>query len=476
MHGVILAGGSGTRFWPRSRERFPKQFLTISGNETLLQGTVNRLLPLIPIERMLLVTHALHAFEACRQLADSGFSPHRLLAEPVGKNTAAAIGFAARVLAEEDPDAVMGVFPADHIVSGAEKFRDILKIAAQAAKNDHLVTLGIPPQRPESGYGYIRKGAALDKSQSVYKAERFVEKPDTAVAQQFITEGNYFWNCGVFVWKVSRILEAIRTYLPALHSQLDGIVAHTLENKKKYPFRVLDAEGAALYRTLPSISIDHAVLEKSDRVALVPADIRWSDVGCWTALDDVLPKDKNGNVATPNAILKDCTGTIVQGEERIVAALGLKDQIVVDTLDALLVCSKEHAQDVKQIVETLKKDNRPEAHTPATVQKPWGSYTVLEKRSGYLVKRLDVLPGKQLSLQSHDHRSEHWTVVQGTAQVHVDDKLLLLETNQSVFIPQQSRHRLGNPKETPLTLIEVQIGGKIDEDDITRYLDDYDRC
>ena len=316
----------------------------------------------------------------------------------------------------------------------------------------------------------------MDAEAGAYKVERFVEKPDATKAREFLADGSYHWNCGVFVWKVSCILEEIRTHLPDLHDKLEGIVAHTIESKNKYPFRILDAEGAAIYRSLSSISIDHGILEKSKRVALVPARIQWSDVGCWTALDEVLPKDADGNVATPNTVLKDCTGTLVQGEERLVAALGLKDQIVVDTPDALLVCSKERAQDVKKIVEILKKAKRPEAHMPTTVQKPWGSYTVLEKRDNYLVKRLDVHPGEQLSLQSHNHRSEHWTVVQGTAQIQLEDKSILLEANQSILIPQKSKHRLGNPKETPLSLIEVQVGDKIDENDITRYQDDYDRC
>ncbi len=476
MYGVILAGGSGTRFWPKSREQFPKQFLNICGDETLLQGTLTRLQPLIPVERVLLVTHALHAFEACRQLADTGFSPNRLFAEPVGKNTAAAIGFAARILAEEDPDAVMAVFPADHIVADPENFRRVLQAAGEVADQDYLVTLGITPSRPETGYGYILKGETLDAQTGAFKVQRFVEKPDAAKANEFLAQGGYFWNCGVFAWKVSCILEEIRTHLPDLHSKLDDIVAHTVENKKKYPFRALDGEGAALYQSLPSISVDYGILEKSDRVVLVPADIQWSDVGCWTALDDVLPQDADGNVATPNAILKDCSGTLVQGEERLIAALGLKDQIVVDTPDALLICSKDRAQDVKQIVETLKKEKRAEAHLPATVPKPWGSYTVLEKRDNYLVKRLDVYASEQLSLQSHNHRSEHWTVVQGVAQVQVDDKTLALKANESVFIPKRTRHRLSNLESTPLVLIEVQIGDKIDEDDITRYQDDYDRC
>lgn len=475
MFGVILAGGSGTRFWPKSREQSPKQLLRIVGKGTMIQNTVERLLPLIPASNILLVTHALHAFETCRQTKGFGIPPSQLLAEPVGKNTAAAIGFAAKFLHEKDPDAVMAVFPADHVVKDPEAFHEVLRQGKKVAERGFLVTLGIQPTRPEQGYGYIKQGQGIKGSTGAYEVERFVEKPDPATAQKFVDGGGYSWNCGVFLWKVSTILEEIQTHLPDLYEKLPAIVSHTIENNHKYPYRVLDAEGKKIYDSLPFISIDNGILEKSKRVAVIPAKIQWSDVGAWDALEEVSEKDLQGNVLTKNVVTLNCTGSIIQGDERLIGAVGLNDIIVVDTPDALLVCNKNQAQEVKQLVNQLKEKNRPEVKLGVTVQKPWGSYTVLEQRDGYLVKRLDVNSGERLSLQSHNHRSEHWTVVSGTATVDLDDKQITVKENESLFIPLKSKHRLANNTNMPLAIIEVQIGAKVDEDDIIRYQDDYDR-
>ncbi len=475
MFGVILAGGSGTRFWPKSREQSPKQLLKIVGPRTMIQNTVERLLPLIPASNIFMVTHALHAFETCHQTESFKVPPSQLLAEPVGKNTAAAIGLAAKVLQEKDPNAVMAVFPADHVVKDPKNFHEVLRQGEKIAEKGFLVTLGIQPTRPEQGYGYIKQGQALKGSECAYEVERFVEKPDATTAQKFIDDGGYSWNCGVFLWKVSTILEEIQTHLPDLSEKLSSIASHTVANNRKYGYRILDSEGEKLYDSLPFISIDHAVLEKSKRVAVIPAKIQWSDVGAWDALLDVAEKDGNGNVLTENVTELDCSGSIIQGEDRLIAAVGLKEIIVVDTPDALLVCNKNQAQEVKQLVNQLKEKNRPEVKLGVTVQKPWGSYTVLEKRDGYLVKRLDVNSGERLSLQSHNHRSEHWTVVSGTATVDLDDKQITVKENEFLFIPQFSKHRLANQQNTPLIIIEVQMGDKVDEDDIIRYQDDYDR-
>ena len=475
MFGVILAGGSGTRFWPKSREQNPKQLLKIVGSGTMIQNTVERLLPLIPINNILMVTNANHAFETCRQLEKYGFPPSQLLAEPVGRNTAAAIGFAAKVLYEKNPDGVMAVFPADHVVEDPEAFREVLRQGEKVADEGFLVTLGIQPHRPETGYGYIKKGSRLEELNGAWQVEGFVEKPNAETAKMFIDEGGYFWNCGVFLWKVSSLLKEMQIHLPGLYDQLDAIVSHTIENTQKYPFRLLNPKGKEIYNSLPSISIDYGILEKTKHAALIPADIRWSDVGAWNALEEVSESDTDGNILTENVTQLDCSGSIIQGEDRIIGVVGLKDLIVVDTPDALLVCNKNRAQDVKKLVEILKEEKRPEVELGATVQKPWGSYTVLEKKDHYLVKRIDVNSGERLSLQSHNHRSEHWTVVSGTALVDLDDKQIVLNENQSLFIPQESKHRLANHDKTPLILIEVQMGGKVDEDDIIRYKDDYDR-
>ncbi len=476
MFGVILAGGSGTRFWPKSREQSPKQLLRIVGQNTMIQNTVERLLPLISAENLFMVTHALHAFETCQQTKSFGIPPSQLLAEPVGKNTAAAVGFAAQVLHEKDPDAVMAVFPADHVIKNPEAFHKILRQAEEIAAKGYLVTLGIQPTRVEEGYGYIKQGQALAGSEGAYKVERFVEKPDAKTAQKYIAEGGYSWNCGVFLWKVSTILEEIQTYLPELSLKLPAIVSHIIENNRKYDYRVLDSEGANIYDSLPFISIDNGILEKSKRVAVIPASIQWSDVGAWDALEEVAEKDADGNVFTGNVTSLDCTGSIIQGEERMIGAVGLKDLIVVDTSDALLVCDKSQAQKVKLLVNKLKEKNCPEVKLGNTVQKPWGSYTGLEEKEHYLVKRIEVNSGERLSLQSHNHRSEHWTVVSGTALVDLDGKQITLKENESLFIPLKSKHRVANPDKTPLIIIEVQIGEKVDEDDIVRYQDDYNRC
>ncbi len=473
MYNVLLAGGSGTRFWPESRERMPKQLLRIIGSGTLVQNTVERLLPLAPIRRTIVVTNELHAVETCRQLAGYGFPASQLLAEPVGRNTAAAIGFATKIIHEESPNAVMGVYPADHIIQDTENFLEIVKQAESAASAGHLVTLGIKPTRPETGYGYIKQGSPLDEP--AFKVEQFIEKPDTEKARRFIQEGGYLWNSGMFFWKVSALLEEMQIHLPELYGQLDAIVAHTRENKGKYPYRVLDADGQNFFESLPSISIDYGIMEKSKRAAVVPADIQWNDIGSWSALEDIGEKDADGNVLDENVVAVDTSGSIFHGGKRLIAALGVKDLIVVDTKDALLICKKDRAQDVKKIVEQIKKENRPEAITHTTVQKPWGTYTILETGENYLVKRIEVFPGEKLSLQSHAHRNEHWTVVSGTAEVQKDQETFCLTPNQSIVIPIGSIHRLSNPGEETMALIEVQIGDILDENDIIRHEDLYGR-
>ncbi len=474
MYGVILAGGSGTRFWPKSREQSPKQLQKIVGTGTMLQNTVQRLLPLVSIENLYLCTNHQQAVETLRQLDSYGFFPDHLMAEPCSRNTALAIGLMAKVIIEKDPGAVMGVFPADHVVANSENFIKTLQRSETLAKKGYLVTLGIPPTRPETGFGYLQQGAEIEDG--IYQVERFVEKPGRPEAEQYLENGYYFWNCGVFVWKASVILEELQQHAENIYSQLETIARCIRNAKGKSAYLELDERGRSLFSSLPSLSIDCAVMENSSKAVLIPADIGWNDVGAWTALDDVSKKDSKGNIISGNVLVQDCSNSIIQAQNRLIAVLGLKDTIVVDSPDALLVCAKERSQDVKKLVESLNENGHPEGKQPATVNKPWGSYTVLDSGSSYVLKRIEVLPGEALSLQSHQHRSEHWTVVSGSAEVVRNKETFQLKSNDSITIPKNTRHRLGNPGSDLLIIIEIQFGHLLDESDISRYEDRYGRC
>ncbi len=474
MLAVILAGGSGTRFWPLSREQNPKQLLKITGARTLIQGTLERLLPLIPADKCYVVTNEQHAFQTCRQLSEYGFSPANLIAEPAGRNTAPAIALAARFF-EDQPDEIMAVFPADHVIRTQQSFHDAITLAESIASQGRLTAIGVKPGRPETGYGYIQQGASLNKDHSAFKIEKFIEKPDIQKAREFFKKEGYLWNCGIFLWKISVALEELRQFAPEIYKATADVKSCLQENKGKYPYKILNQKGRKIYDGLPSISIDYAVMEKSQNAAVIPTSMEWSDVGSWSALEDIGEKDERKNVFSKNVISIDCSGSIVQGEDRLIAAIGLDDLIVVDSKDALLVCRKDRAQDVKKVVEEINKNNRQETKIHATVQKPWGSYTVLEKGERHLLKRIEVFPGEKLSLQAHQHRGEHWVVVAGLAEIQTEDKIILLEENESTFIPKGAKHRLGNPGDTTLILIETQLGERLAEDDIVRYEDKYGR-
>ena len=440
----------------------------------MLQNTLQRLLKLISIEKIYLATNHLQAIETLHQLNEYGFNSDHLIAEPCNRNTALAIGLLAKVIAEKDPNAVMAVFPSDHVVTNSENFINTLNKAKSLAQNGCLVTLGIPPTRPETGFGYMKQGDEIENG--AYKVERFVEKPDRSKAEQYLKDGNFFWNCGIFVWKASSILEELEKYAEHIYSQLESI-NNCLQRTKSKPFYMeLDERGRELFSSLPSLSIDYAVMENSSRVILIPGDIGWNDVGAWNSLDEVCVKDSEGNVISGNIIAQDCSETIIQGQKRLIAALGLKDTIVVDSPDALLVCAKDRSQDVKKLVESLKEKDRPEVKQSATVKRPWGSYIILDSGPSYVLKRIEVLAGEALSLQSHQHRSEHWTIVSGLAEVVLDEKTFKLKTNETITIPQNSKHRLSNPGSELLVIIEIQFGLLLDEEDITRYEDRYGRC
>ena len=472
MYAVIMAGGSGTRFWPLSRETMPKQLLKIGGEDTLIRETVGRILPLVRIEDVYIVSNHALADTIGRQL-ESRFEhtwQKNFILEPEAKNTAPAIGLAALHLERLDPDAIMIVLAADHSIRRSDAFLDLLKKAAGAAKQNYLVTLGIKPDRPETGYGYIKAGSSIQGPgiEGIRRVEAFVEKPGIETAREYLKHGSYYWNSGIFIWKTRTLLQEIEKHAPALSQGLQEIRASIgMENESDVIHRV--------FKKMESISIDYAVMEKTDCAAIIPADIGWSDVGSWSALDEVSEHDRSGNVISGNVIDIGSRDSIIYAEKRLVATIGLKDTVVVDTPDATLVCSKERAQDVKKVVEELKKRKTGEHLIHLTVHRPWGSYTVLEEGERYKIKRIVVDPGAKLSSQLHNHRSEHWVVVAGTARVTNGEKVYDVHPNESTYIPISTKHRLENPGRIPLQIIEVQNGEYLGEDDIVRLDDDYNR-
>lgn len=468
LYAVIIAGGSGTRFWPLSRQDTPKQLLKIGGNKTLIQSTVSRISPFVTKEHTYIVTNPRHVESIGLQLtALTGTSyDNCFIVEPEAKNTAPAIGLAAVHIRNISSDAIMVVLPSDHVIRNEKKFKKTILHAMNVAGDGYLVTIGINPDKPETGYGYIKSGKKIRNA--AYKVEKFKEKPDKEKAAQYLQKGNYYWNSGMFVWKAAAILDAIKECMPDLYKGLIKI-GKALGTKKEE--KVLKE----VFSTLESESIDYGVLERAEKVAIVPADIGWSDVGSWHALDYVLPVDSDNNVKHGNIISIDNKNSILYGAERLVAAVGLDDMIVVDTADATLICPKNRAQEVRKIVDILKKRGAEEYITHKTVFRPWGSYTVLETGERFKIKKIEVKSGAKLSHQMHHHRSEHWIVVAGTARVTNGDRLYDVHPNESTYIPMSTKHRLENPGKIPLQIIEVQNGEYLDEDDIIRFEDIYNR-
>ena len=462
VHAVILAGGSGTRLWPLSRQQMPKQFLCLDGELSLLEATVARLDPLIARPDVLIVTSE----ESARGEAFVHLSPYEKLLEPAPRNTAPAIALAATHLRLKGEDPVMVVLPADHVIRDVPAFHACLRAAIDAAADGHLVTFGIEPTGPETGFGYIK---ARPQAAGLPKVERFKEKPDAATAQAFLAEGGWYWNSGMFVWRASAILKAITASLPALTQVMDEIAAAVTAGR---PWQEAVREH---FPKAPGISIDHGVLEKAANLLLVPASIGWSDVGSWDAVHEMAPKDERGNATNGNVLAFDCRNTLIRGGKRLVAAVGVEDVSVIETADAVLVAGRGASQDVKKIVEALTARSAQEAIVHTTVRRPWGTYTVLEEGPGFKIKRIEVDPGGRLSLQSHEKRSEHWVVVAGEATVTRNEDLITLKPNQSTYIPIGARHRLENRGTVPLHIIEVQCGAYLGEDDIRRYDDHYGR-
>ncbi|MFQ5481509.1 MAG: mannose-1-phosphate guanylyltransferase/mannose-6-phosphate isomerase [Nitrospinaceae bacterium] len=474
MIAVILAGGSGTRFWPLSRENHPKQLLKLTGDDTLLQSTYRRLQKTVSPNDIYVVAQEATALVTCQQLRTFGFQPDHLIAEPCGRNTAAAVALAARYFAGRGEE-VMGIFPADHLIRDEENFIQSIHCAGEMAAHGGLVTLGALPTRPETGFGYIQSGEALP-DHAGFRVRRFVEKPDAARARTFLEEGTYYWNMGMFLFKVSSMQGELDRWLPDLSRELAGIRAHLHPAGGPHGYLEFDAAGRRVFAALESVSIDYGVLEKSGNVLVAPCDFDWSDVGAWNALESLWGGDDAGNVLVGDVVALDAADNIIHGRDRLIAALGVDGLIIVDTPDALLVCRKDRAQDIRKLVEQMRKLGREEVRTSPTVQKPWGSYTVYARPVGCLIKSIEVLPGQKLSLQSHQFREEHWVVVAGKAEVELAGKRFLLGVNESTFIPRGAKHRLGNPGRAPLVLIEIQTGETLREDDITRFEDSYGRA
>jgi mannose-1-phosphate guanylyltransferase / mannose-6-phosphate isomerase len=469
---VLLSGGSGTRLWPLSREAYPKQFLPLVGEDTMLQATWRRVAPLSDAAPLIVANEA-HRFLVAEQLRVVGVPQARIVLEPIGRNTAPAIA-AAALIARADPqhehgDPLLLVLPSDHVVRDADAFRAAVRAAMPAAEQGALVTFGIVPNAPETGFGYIQidAGHAAD-GQGVRKVLRFVEKPEAATAQRYLEEGGYYWNSGMFLFRASRYLEELRKYRPDI---LDAARAACEHLDPDGEFLRLDRDAFA---ASPSESIDYAVMEKTDAAMVLPVDIGWNDVGSWSALWEVSEQDGDGNAHHGDVIAVDTRNTYAYAR-RLIALVGVDDLIVVETDDAILVAAKDKVQDVKQVVARLKADQRSQVALHREVHRPWGSYDSVDVGAGFQVKRIKVKPGAALSLQSHNRRAEHWIVVRGTARVTRNNDVFELFANQSTYIPIGAKHRLENPGNEVLELIEVQSGDYLGEDDIVRYEDVYGR-
>lgn len=475
---VILSGGSGSRLWPVSREARPKPFMRLSDGLSLLQTTYLRAANACNVKDVITVTNQEHFFQTqdeIQQLSKKiSFNNSIFLLEPCSRNTAPAIALGA-FLTEKmyGSDAIMLILPADHLIKDEAKFKLAVQHAARLAKQGLLVTFGVTPHKPETGYGYIECGTACD-TEGGRNVAAFHEKPDVHKAAVFLEKGNYLWNSGMFCFTAATLKSALEAYAPELYTSIFSCwknIENQLDNQS------INIDNA-LFSKLPNISIDYALMEKAKNTAVIPVDFGWSDVGSWDSISETFESDHQGNQVIGSAILVDTHHTTIHNEtstKRIIATVGLKDVIVVDTPDALLIGQRSHMQQVKQVVEQLKASDHDAYKLHQTVHRPWGTYTVLEEGENFKLKRIRVKPGARLSLQSHQHRSEHWVVIQGEAKVINGDKELYLKAQESTFIPAGHKHRLSNPGETELVIIEVQTGTYLGEDDITRFDDIYRR-
>ena len=454
-----------------SRGGYPKQYLKLTGDQTLVQQTASRLQHIPGAAAPIVVTNNEQRFLVAEQLRQVNITPSSIVLEPVGRNTAPAIAIAALLALHESPDALLLVLPSDHVILNEPAFIAAANEAATIAADQHLVTFGITPTEAHTGFGYIRRGPAIADGKQVYKVDAFVEKPDAPTAERFLNDGNYSWNSGMFMLKASTYMEELHRHAPeiARHAELAFESA-----KRDNDFLRLDAEAFA---ACPNVSIDYAVMEKTERAAVVAAaDLGWNDIGSWSALADIADVDEQGNALIGDIFTDSVKNSYIRAEHRMVAAIGLDNIVIVETADAVLVAHRDKTQDVKKIVEWLNASGRHESVTHRRVVRPWGSYEGIDQGDRFQVKRIIVNPGAQLSLQMHHHRAEHWIVVKGTAMVTNGDKEIMLTENQSTYIPLGATHRLTNPGKIPLELIEVQSGAYLGEDDIVRFEDTYGRA
>lgn len=461
MKVVILAGGGGTRLFPLSRACFPKQFLKIAGNPSLLQQTVKRFLGLVQAEDILIVTNKDYVFHVQADLKEIAAEAVGIITEPVGRNTAPAIALAVKYCEEKlgcNEAEVVFISPADHLLEPIDTFQKVVAEAEAVCQAKQVVmTLGVVPNKPETGYGYIQ--ASKENCSTAFKVDSFKEKPDYATAEQYVAAGNYYWNSGMYMFSIGTIMQELAQHAPEIAAMVSRDYQHIVEN----------------FAAMPNISIDYAVSERSANMAVMPlSGVYWNDIGSFDAIAEAYG-DKDGNLLQGDVLAQETKNTMVLGHERLISTIGVDNLLIVDTPDALLIAEKGKSQDVKKVVEKLKADKRKEVSENVTMFRPWGSYTILSEGPGYKVKKITVNPGAKLSLQLHYHRSEHWTVISGTGKVTLDDKVVMFKENESTFIPIATKHRLENPGKLPLSIIEVQNGKYLGEDDIVRFDDEYGR-
>ncbi len=469
---VILCGGSGSRLWPLSRESYPKQYLSINCDDkkSLLQKTHDRIKDIEGIQNPILICNEEHRFIAAEQMRSINVTPSSIILEPIGRNTAPAIALSALKAIEKDKNSNILVLSSDHEIKNQEKFLKAIKLGLNYSEQDKLVTFGVVPDSPETGFGYIKSKNEYNKM-NVNGSEiiKFVEKPDSKKAKEFLKDKHFTWNSGMFLFKAETIINEINKFSPEIISLCKESL---LKSSYDLDFQRLSKKE---FCKLPNISIDNAVLEKTDKGIVIPLDAGWSDIGSWNAVWNSAPKDNDGNFIEGKVILTETKNCLIKSDNRLITGIGLENLVIVETNDAILVSDKDKTQDVKEIVNRLKKSKIPEGQTHRKIYRPWGDYTSVVDSSNWQVKLINVKPGEKLSLQMHHHRSEHWIVVSGTANVEIDEKNFTLTANQSTYIPLGSKHRLSNPGKINLVLIEVQSGSYLGEDDIIRFDDKYGR-